>query len=155
MIRQFKIAKNLLKYGKKGSKEAVKFVRKNPELVYDALKVVGPAVVGAFTVLKTKKNKYIEVPNVLDLDIKEAEKILEDEGFVTHSIVVIPNHKYYDKRANSVIRVMPNSKKIKEGSHINLYYIDEKVLKKSIELNEEKTTFTEKIANTFNKKEEE
>ena len=83
MIRKLKIAKNLFKYGKKGSKEAVKFVRKNPELVYDALKVVGPAVVGAFTVLKAKKDKSIEVPNVLDLDIKEAEKIFEDEGFVT------------------------------------------------------------------------
>lgn len=155
MRKKSKLKDNLLKYGKQGSKEAVKFVKKNPEVVYDVMKIVGPAIIGAFTVLKAKKTDYVEVPNVVDLDIKEAEKILEDLGFETHRVLVNPNPRYFNQRVDTVIRTMPSSRKLKDGSHIKLYYIDKEVLKKSEELHNEKTPLTDKILKNFNKKEEE
>lgn len=155
MIKKTKFKDNIVKYGKQGSKEAIKFVRKNPEVVYDVLKVVGPAIIGAYTVLKAKKTEYIEVPNVIDLDIKEAEKILEDLGFETHRVLENPKAKYFNRRADTVLKTMPNSKKLKDGSHIKLYFIDKEVLKKSVELHEDKIPFKDKILKNFNKKEEE
>lgn len=151
MRKKSKFKDNLLKYGKQGSRQAVKYVKKNPEVVYDVLKVVGPAIIGAYTVLKAKKSKYVEMPNIVDLDIKEAEKILEDLGFETHRVLVSPNSRYHDKRVDSVIKTIPSSSKLKEGTHIKLYYIDKEVLKKSEELEENKTPLTEKIINKFNK----
>lgn len=152
MKNKSKLKQNLLKYGKQGSKFAIKFVRKNPKVVYDVLKVAGPALIGAFTVLKAKKTDYVEVPNIIDLDIKEAEKILEDLGFVTHRVLLNPKSRYYNQRVDTVIKTVPKSSKLKEGCHIKLYYIDKEVLKKSEELHEEKTPLTEKILDKLNKK---
>lgn len=125
------LSKKAWKYGKKGTVAAIKFAKRNPNLVKSAIKISTPLVAGSLAYLKHNKELYTEIPDVRDLNINDAHKILTDRGFSCHKIILDANYKYHNKKINTVIKVYPSSKKVKKDSIIKLYYLDEEILEKS------------------------
>ena len=118
------IAKKIIKIGTNGVKVVRKKIKENPEIAMETLKVASSAVAGIFLGIKNSKDKYVRVPDVRDLFVSDAEKVLSELGFDVHLILDKPNARYANERVEEVIRVVPNCKKLVKGSLIKVYYLD-------------------------------
>lgn len=118
------IAKKIIKIGINGVKVVRKKIKENPEIAMETLKVASSAVAGIFLGIKNSKDKYVRVPDVRDLLVSDAEKVLSELGFDVHLILDKPNVRYANERVEEVTRVVPNSKKLVKGSLIKVYYLD-------------------------------
>ncbi|MFM1541169.1 hypothetical protein [Helcococcus ovis] len=118
------IAKKIIKIGTNGVKVVRKKIKENPEIAMETLKVASSAVAGIFLGIKNSKDKYVRVPDVRDLLVSDAEKVLSELGFDVHLILDKPNARYANERVEEVTRVVPNSKKLVKGSLIKVYYLD-------------------------------
>lgn len=126
----------------------------NPKIVTTGIKVVktvGTAlvatgvldkVIASGTNLAQEKMKnredYLALPNVIDLNKTEAKQHLEEMGFRVSFVEALPKKKYYDKKSNVIVRMMPaptmKTKQIKIGSLIKLYYLSDEIINKSAKL---------------------
>lgn len=118
------IAKKIIKIGTNGVKVVRKKIKENPEIAMETLKVASSAVAGIFLGIKNSKDKYVRVPDVRDLLVSDAKKVLSELGFDVHLILDKPNARYANERVEEVTRVVPNSKKLVKGSLIKVYYLD-------------------------------
>lgn len=118
------IAKKIIKIGTNGVKVVRKKIKENPEIAMETLKVASSAVAGIFLGIKNSKDKYVRVPDVRDLLVSDAEKVLSELGFDVHLILDKPNARYANERVEEVIRVVPDCKKLVKGSLIKVYYLD-------------------------------
>ncbi|MFM1525334.1 MULTISPECIES: hypothetical protein [Helcococcus] len=128
------LTKKIIKMGTNGVKTVSKKIKDNPEIAMETLKVASSAVAGVFLGIKNTKDKYVKVPDVRDLLISDAEKVLSDLGFDVHVILDKPNAKYANERIEEVTKILPNSKKLVKGSLIKIYYLDEDGVEESKKL---------------------
>lgn len=77
------------------------------------------------------RKELIEVPNVIELKVSEAKAYLEKIGFEVHVILDKPKNKYKDLSENQVVNMIPKSGKVKQGSLIKLYFVNQGVINSS------------------------
>lgn len=94
-------------------------------------KVAWPYVKEAVDRHQESRKDRVFVPDVLDLKLTDARNYLEKEGFVVHSILARPQNKYQDLAADTVVSTSPRSGKVKAGSLIKLYYVNEEIINES------------------------
>ena len=112
----------------------LKNLNKLGDIIPDTTKIIGDTVQAAVTILdkaldrQHEKNlSQIQVPNVIDLDVEEAKRHLEEIGFRVTLTLVKPKKKYRQEttRDNEVVDMIPKAGKFDKGSLIKLYYINQ------------------------------
>ena len=115
----------------------LKNLNKLVDIIPDTTKIIGDTVQAAAPILdkaldrQHEKNlSQIQVPNVIDLDVEEAKRHLEEIGFRVTLTLVKPNKKYRQEttRDNEVVAMIPKAGKFDKGSLIKLYYINQEII---------------------------
>lgn len=115
----------------------LKNLNKLVDIIPDTTKIIGDTVQAAVPILdkaldrQHEKNlSQIQVPNVIDLDVEEAKRHLEEIGFRVTLTLVKPNKKYRQEttRDNEVVDMIPKAGKFDKGSLIKLYYINQEII---------------------------
>ena len=115
----------------------LKNLNKLVDIIPDTTKIIGDTVQAAAPILdkaldrQHEKNlSQIQVPNVIDLDVEEAKRHLEEIGFRVTLTLVKPNKKYRQEttRDNEVVDMIPKAGKFDKGSLIKLYYINQEII---------------------------
>ena len=115
----------------------LKNLNKLVDIIPDTTKIIGDTVQAAVPILdkaldrQHEKNlSQIQVPNVIDLDVEEAKRHLEEIGFRVTLTLVKPNKKYRQEttRDNEVVDMIPKAGKFDKGSLVKLYYINQEII---------------------------
>ena len=115
----------------------LKNLNKLVDIIPDTTKIIGDTVQAAVPILNKaldrqheKNLSQIQVPNVIDLDVEEAKRHLEEIGFRVTLTLVKPNKKYRQEttRDNEVVAMIPKAGKFDKGSLIKLYYINQEII---------------------------
>ena len=115
----------------------LKNLNKLVDIIPDTTKIIGDTVQAAAPIVdkaldrQHEKNlSQIQVPNVIDLDVEEAKRHLEEIGFRVTLTLVKPNKKYRQEttRDNEVVDMIPKAGKFDKGSLIKLYYINQEII---------------------------
>ena len=115
----------------------LKNLNKLVDIIPDTTKIIGDTVQATVPILdkaldrQHEKNlSQIQVPNVIDLDVEEAKRHLEETGFRVTLTLVKPNKKYRQEttRDNEVVDMIPKAGKFDKGSLIKLYYINQEII---------------------------
>lgn len=115
----------------------LKNLNKLVDIIPDTTKIIGDTVQPATPIVdkaldrQHEKNlSQIQVPNVIDLDVEEAKRHLEEIGFRVTLTLVKPNKKYRQEttRDNEVVDMIPKAGKFDKGSLIKLYYINQEII---------------------------
>ncbi|HFI0862073.1 TPA: PASTA domain-containing protein [Streptococcus suis] len=115
----------------------LKNLNKLVDIIPDTTKIIGDTVQAAAPIVdkaldrQHEKNlSQIQVPNVIDLDVEEAKRHLEEIGFRVTLTLVKPNKKYRQEttRDNEVVDMIPKAGKFDKGSFIKLYYINQEII---------------------------
>ena len=115
----------------------LKNLNKLVDIIPDTTKIIGDTVQATVPILdkaldrQHEKNlSQIQVPNVIDLDVEEAKRHLEEIGFRVTLTLVKPNKKYRQEttRDNEVVAMIPKAGKFDKGSLIKLYYINQEII---------------------------
>ena len=115
----------------------LKNLNKLVDIIPDTTKIIGDTVQAAAPIVdkaldrQHEKNlSQIQVPNVIDLDVEEAKRHLEEIGFRVTLTLVKPNKKYRQEttRDNEVVAMIPKAGKFDKGSLIKLYYINQEII---------------------------
>ncbi|HFU4175197.1 TPA: PASTA domain-containing protein [Streptococcus suis] len=115
----------------------LKNLNKLVDIIPDTTKIIGDTVQAAAPILdkaldrQHEKNlSQIQVPNVIDLDVEEVKRHLEEIGFRVTLTLVKPNKKYRQEttRDNEVVDMIPKTGKFDKGSLIKLYYINQEII---------------------------
>ena len=115
----------------------LKNLNKLGDIIPDTTKIIGDTVQAAAPILdkaldrQHEKNlSQIQVPNVIDLDVEEAKRHLEEIGFRVTLTLVKPKKKYRQEttRDNEVVDMIPKAGKFDKGSLIKLYYINQEII---------------------------
>lgn len=115
----------------------LKNLNKLVDIIPDTTKIIGDTVQATVPILdkaldrQHEKNlSQIQVPNVIDLDVEEAKRHLEEIGFRVTLTLVKPNKKYRQEttRDNEVVDMIPKAGKFDKGSLIKLYYINQEII---------------------------
>lgn len=80
------------------------------------------------------KSALIQLPDVVDLSVTDAQEHLEHLGFVVHTVLAKPDKKYVQATEDEVVKMQPRSGKFAAGHLIKLYYADTSVIKASKDL---------------------
>ncbi|MGT2960224.1 PASTA domain-containing protein [Streptococcus caballi] len=111
----------------------------------DTTEIIGRAIDNTRPIIEKEldrrndlKKHYIDLDNVIHLDITDAKQHLEKQGFIVRAITENPHPKYANTPVNQVVNMYPRSKKARSGALIKLYYVDDTVLNaSSILINEQ------------------
>ena len=115
----------------------LKNLNKLVDIIPDTTKIIGDTVQAAAPIVdkaldrQHEKNlSQIQVSNVIDLDVEEAKRHLEEIGFRVTLTLVKPNKKYRQEttRDNEVVAMIPKAGKFDKGSLIKLYYINQEII---------------------------
>ncbi|HFU3863001.1 TPA: PASTA domain-containing protein [Streptococcus suis] len=115
----------------------LKNLNKLVDIIPDTTKIIGDTVQAAAPIVdkaldrQHEKNlSQIQVSNVIDLDVEEAKRHLEEIGFRITLTLVKPNKKYRQEttRDNEVVDMIPKAGKFDKGSLIKLYYINQEII---------------------------
>ena len=115
----------------------LKNLNKLVDIIPDTTKIIGDTVQATVPILdkaldrQHEKNlSQIQVPNVIDLDVEEAKRHLEETGFRVTLTLVKPNKKYRQEttRDNEVVDMIPKAGKFDKGSLVKLYYINQEII---------------------------
>ena len=100
------------------------------KIIGDTVQAAAPIVDKALDRQHEKNLSQIQVPNVIDLDVEEAKRHLEEIGFRVTLTLVKPNKKYRQEttRDNEVVDMIPKAGKFDKGSLIKLYYINQEII---------------------------
>ncbi|MBF0787436.1 MULTISPECIES: PASTA domain-containing protein [unclassified Streptococcus] len=108
------------------------------DMIPDTTRVIGEAVHAVVPLVDKvleqnyqKKNRLVQLPNVVDMDIVEAQTHLEEQGFVVSKILAKPHQRYAKKQANEVVAMLPKSGNMEPGTLIKLYYVSQDVIEAS------------------------
>ncbi|MEX2805533.1 PASTA domain-containing protein [Streptococcus sp. H31] len=96
-----------------------------------------------------RQEAYKEIDNVLHLNVEEAKKHLENQGFTVSMIPATPQIKYAKFLPNQVVSMYPKKKKAKLGSLIKLYYLDQASLNANIILLNEQKSKVQRFGRTL------
>ncbi|MCP1638683.1 hypothetical protein J2T50_000376 [Streptococcus gallinaceus] len=77
------------------------------------------------------KERLIQVPNLLDVPVKEAKRLLEERDLVVLTIPVKPTLKYAQADTDEVLHMTPKSGKVVPASIVKLYYLTAEVKRAS------------------------
>ena len=100
------------------------------KIIGDTVQAAAPIVDKALDRQHEKNLSQIQVPNVIDLDVEEAKRHLEEIGFRVTLTLVKPKKKYRQEttRDNEVVDMIPKAGKFDKGSLIKLYYINQEII---------------------------
>lgn len=108
------------------------------DMIPDTTRVIGEAVHAVVPLVDKvleqnyqKKNRLVQLPNVVDMDIVEAQTHLEEQGFVVSKILAKPHQRYAKKQANEVVAMLPKSGNVEPGTLVKLYYVSQDVIEAS------------------------
>ncbi len=118
----------------------------------DTTEIIGRAIDNTRPIIENELKRHhdhsdslIELDNVVHLDIKDAKKLLENQGFVVREILENPQVKYATLTANQVIKVHPRTKRAKIGSLVKLYYLDQRAINASAIIETQKREKSEQL----------
>ncbi len=77
------------------------------------------------------KQSLVAIPNLLDVDVQQAKEHLEGLGLQVIVLLAKPNKRYTKADAGEVVAMMPRSGKVRPGSLVKLYYVDDHVVEES------------------------
>ena len=77
------------------------------------------------------KQSLVAIPNLLDVDVQQAKKHLEGLGLQVIVLLAKPNKRYAKADAGEVVAMLPRSGKVRPGSLVKLYYVDDHVVEES------------------------
>lgn len=97
-----------------------------------------------------KKMALIQVPDVVDMPVFEAQEHLKKCGFSVHSLPAKPLARYAAAFPGEVLAMSPASGKFQRGYLIKLYYADEQMIQKSQALLSAKQAKAEEFSQTVN-----
>jgi beta-lactam-binding protein with PASTA domain len=100
--------------------------------------LVGPAIVYISDKARDHR-EYIRslptVPDVTGIDILKAEEIVKSNSLIPVRVLANPTKEYVHKPIGQVIKTRPRAKsKAEEKSVVKIYYIDESIMARCIEL---------------------
>ncbi|HFH9926350.1 TPA: PASTA domain-containing protein [Streptococcus suis] len=114
----------------KNLNKLVNIIPDTTKIIGDTVQVAAPIVDKALDRQHEKNLSQIQVPNVIDLDVEEVKRHLEEIGFRVTLTLVKPNKKYRQEttRDNEVVDMIPKTGKFDKGSLIKLYYINQEII---------------------------
>lgn len=77
------------------------------------------------------KQSLITVPNLVDVEVGQAQAYLENLGLQVMTILAKPNKKYAKADSGEVVAMSPRSGKVPPASLIKLYYVNDIVVELS------------------------
>lgn len=77
------------------------------------------------------KRDLIPIQNLVQLDFFTAKQHLESQGLKVVPLLAKPLKKYHDRRADEVVDMVPKTGKLRPGSIVKLYVIDQATLLES------------------------
>ena len=77
------------------------------------------------------KQSLVAIPNLLDVDVQQAKEHLEGLGLQVIVLLAKPNKRYTKADAGEVVAMLPRSGKVRPGSLVKLYYVDDHVVEES------------------------
>ena len=77
------------------------------------------------------KQSLVAIPNLLDVDVQQAKEHLEGLGLQVIVLLAKPNKRYAKADAGEVVAMLPRSGKVRPGSLVKLYYVDDHVVEES------------------------
>ncbi|MGT2951183.1 hypothetical protein BU202_07815 [Streptococcus cuniculi] len=105
------------------------------DVIPDTTRVIGEAVHAVVPLVDKvleqnyqKKNRLVRLPNMVDMDIAEAQNHLEELGFVVTRILAKPHQRYANKQAGEVVAMVPKSGNLEPGTLVKLYYVTPEVI---------------------------
>ena len=114
----------------KNLNKLVDIIPDTTKIIGDTVQATAPIVDKALDRQHEKNLSQIQVPNVIDLDVEEAKRHLEETGFRVTLTLVKPNKKYRQEttRDNEVVDMIPKAGKFDKGSLVKLYYINQEII---------------------------
>ncbi|MDG4511851.1 PASTA domain-containing protein [Streptococcus suis] len=114
----------------KNLNKLVNIIPDTTKIIGDTVQATAPIVDKALDRQHEKNLSQIQVPNVIDLDVEEVKRHLEEIGFRVTLTLVKPNKKYRQEttRDNEVVDMIPKTGKFDKGSLIKLYYINQEII---------------------------
>ncbi|MBF0777963.1 PASTA domain-containing protein [Streptococcus cuniculi] len=97
-------------------------------MIGEAVHAVVPLVDKVLEQNYQKKNRLVRLPNMVDMDIAEAQNHLEELGFVVTRILAKPHQRYANKQAGEVVAMVPKSGNLEPGTLVKLYYVTPEVI---------------------------
>ena len=104
------------------------------ETINATIETSGPLIDKAMEHHYETKRNLIAVPNVIDMQVSDAKNYLESLGISVSTLLEKPNRKLRMKSAGEVVNMNPKSGRVKVGSLIKIYYVDEMVIEESRDL---------------------
>lgn len=96
---------------------------------------------------------FITLQDLSHLSVEQAKSIIEGLGFIAVPILVKADKKYASQKTHEVLRMVPRSGKIKLGSVVKLYYLDDATLEESQTLladyNRQQRALLDKMTNSL------
>ncbi|MGT2715697.1 PASTA domain-containing protein [Streptococcus respiraculi] len=108
------------------------------DIIPDTTRVIGEAVHAVVPLVDKvleqnyqKKNRLVRLPNMVDMNIKEAQEHLEELGFVVSKILAKPHQRYAKREVDEVVAMTPKSGSLEPGALVKLYYVNQDVIEES------------------------
>ncbi|MGT2965363.1 PASTA domain-containing protein [Streptococcus acidominimus] len=108
------------------------------DIIPDTTRVIGEAVHAVVPLVDKvleqnyqKKNRLVRLPNMVDMNIREAEHHLQELGFVVSVILAKPHQRYVKRGAGEVVAMVPKSGNVEPGTLVKLYYVSQDVIEAS------------------------
>ncbi|AXQ78692.1 hypothetical protein DDV21_006170 [Streptococcus chenjunshii] len=131
-------------------------VSKIVSVLPDATEIINRAVDNTRPIIEKELDRhherqeaYREIDNVLHLNVEEAKRHLENQGFTVSKIPATPHIKYAKAFPNQVVSMYPKKRKAKLGSLVKLYYLDQATINASIILLNEQKSRVQRFGRTF------
>lgn len=126
-------------------------------VIPDTVKIVGNIVDNSAPIIDKelqrrhdKKMSLIQVPDVVDMSVLDAQEHLKSRGFTVHILTAKPNIKFAKAFPGEVVAMSPKSGKFQTGHLVKLYFADEQVIKESFALLEAKQAKNKEFNQTIN-----
>lgn len=118
--------------GKKFASKAFGAANMVFSVIPDTVKIIGNIVDNSAPIIDKElqrrheqKMALIELPNVIDMSVLDAQEHLKTRGFTVHMLTAKPHAKYAKAFPGEVVAMSPRSGKFKAGHLIKLYYVDQ------------------------------
>ncbi|MTB63516.1 PASTA domain-containing protein [Streptococcus sp. zg-86] len=113
-------------------------VAKILDIIPDTTRVIGEAVHAVVPLVDKvleqnyeKKNRLLRLPNLIDMNVQEAQEHLESLGFTVSKILAKPQQTYAKKRADEIVAMVPKSGNFEPGTLVKLYYVTPEIIEAS------------------------
>lgn len=120
------------------NKKMIGEVAKIFDVIPDTTRVIGEAVHAVVPLVDKvleqnyrRKNRLVHLPNVVDMNLLEAQEHLEERGFVVSKILAKPHQRYAKKHADEVVAMIPKPGNMEPGTLVKLYYVSQDIIEAS------------------------